>query len=135
MYSPISSGFVYLIAVMGWHSRKVLGWKLSNTMDTSFCVEVLEEAINNCGQPEIFNTDQGSQFTSGVLRGRRHKDQHGYAGSCEGFQNTVLLTLIASVDAGEEVRTFYIPRKVPSEDLKGNPAQGLNNVLVKDSTR
>ena len=71
MYSPISSGFVYLAAVMGWHSRKVLSWKLSNTMDTSFCVEVLEEAINNCGQPEIFNTDQGSQFTSRGFTGEK----------------------------------------------------------------
>ena len=57
-------GFVYLVAVMDWHSRKVLSWRVSNTMDTDFCVEALEEAIDQYASPEIFNTDQGSQFTS-----------------------------------------------------------------------
>ncbi|MEK0340449.1 MAG: DDE-type integrase/transposase/recombinase, partial [Nitrosopumilus sp.] len=61
----------YLIAIMDWHSRYVLSWQLSNTMDVDFCVQALEEALSK-GQPEIFNTDQGSQFTSesftGVLR-------------------------------------------------------------------
>ncbi len=63
-YIPMARGFVYLVAIMDWHSRKVLSWKLSNSMDTSFCVEALEEAIDKYGKPEIFNTDQGSQFTS-----------------------------------------------------------------------
>jgi putative transposase len=62
-YIPMARGFVYLIAVMDWHSRKVLSWKLSNTLDSHFCVEALEEAIEQHGVPEIFNTDQGSQFT------------------------------------------------------------------------
>lgn len=57
-------GFLYLVAVMDWLSRKVLSWRLSNTMDADFCVEALEEAQATYGQPEIFNTDQGSQFTS-----------------------------------------------------------------------
>jgi putative transposase len=63
-YIPMAKGFLYLVAVMDWHSRKVLSWRLSNTMDTGFCLEALEEAIEHYGTPEIFNTDQGSQFTS-----------------------------------------------------------------------
>ena len=63
-YLPMAKGFCYLVAVMDWASRKVLAWRLSNTLDTSFCTEALEEAIMKFGKPEIFNTDQGSQFTS-----------------------------------------------------------------------
>ena len=63
-YIPMRRGFLYLVAIMDWHSRKVLSWRLSNTMETSFCVEALEEAMALYGKPEIFNTDQGSQFTS-----------------------------------------------------------------------
>jgi putative transposase len=58
---------MYLVAIMDWHSRKVLSWRVSNTMESAFCVEALEEAIHNFGCPEIFNTDQGSQFTSEVF--------------------------------------------------------------------
>ncbi|MEA3182085.1 MAG: putative transposase [Gammaproteobacteria bacterium] len=57
-------GFLYLVAIMDWFSRKVLAWRLSNTMDADFCVVALEQAIARFGIPEIFNTDQGSQFTS-----------------------------------------------------------------------
>jgi putative transposase len=57
-------GFLYLVAIMDWASRKVLAWRLSNTMDADFCVAALEEAITRYGRPGIFNTDQGSQFTS-----------------------------------------------------------------------
>lgn len=63
-YIPLSRGFMYLVAVMDWHSRKVLSWRVSNTLDADFCVAALEEAIHHYGCPEIFNTDQGSQFTS-----------------------------------------------------------------------
>lgn len=63
-YIPMRKGFLYLVAVMDWHSRKVLSWRLSNTMDTDFCVAALEEALAKYGKPDIFNTDQGSQFTS-----------------------------------------------------------------------
>jgi putative transposase len=63
-YIPIKGGFLYLIAVMDWYSRKVLSWRLSNTMDVGFCVEALEEALRMHPTPEIFNTDQGSQFSS-----------------------------------------------------------------------
>ena len=63
-YIPMPRGFAYLVAIMDWASRKTLSWRLSNTLDPSFCVEALEEAIAKFGVPEIFNTDQGSQFTS-----------------------------------------------------------------------
>ena len=63
-YIPMSRGFCYLVAIMDWASRKVLAWRLSNTLDSAFCVDALEEAIAKFGCPEIFNTDQGSQFTA-----------------------------------------------------------------------
>lgn len=63
-YIPLAKGFLYLVAIMDWWSRKVLAWRLSNTLDTGFCIETLEEAIGCYGRPEILNTDQGSQFTS-----------------------------------------------------------------------
>lgn len=63
-YIRMNRGFMYLVVVMDWASRKVLSWRLSNTLDTSFCLDVLEEAIHLYGKPNIFNTDQGSQFTS-----------------------------------------------------------------------
>jgi len=71
-YIPMRRGFLYLVAVMDWATRKVLSWRVSNTMDVEFCVEALQEALARFGQPEIFNSDQGSQFTSprftGVLQ-------------------------------------------------------------------
>jgi putative transposase len=73
-YIRLAHGFVYLVAVIDWYSRRVLSWRISNTMDTMFCVDCLEEALQRYGKPEIFNTDQGSQFTSesftGVLKKR-----------------------------------------------------------------
>ncbi len=71
-YIPVQRGFLYLVAIMDWATRHVLAWRLSNTMDAGFCVEALVEALARYGRPEIFNTDQGSQFTSfdftGVLK-------------------------------------------------------------------
>ena len=64
-YIPMAKGFVYLVAVMDWFSRRVLAWRVSITMDADFCVEALRDAMERYGQPEIFNTDQGVQFTSG----------------------------------------------------------------------
>ena len=63
-FIPMAKGFMYLVAIMDWHSRRVLSWRVSNTLDTDFCIEALEEALQRFGTPEIFNTDQGSQFTS-----------------------------------------------------------------------
>ena len=65
-------GFLYLIAIMDWASRKVLAWRVSNTMAVEFCIETLEEALQRFGQPGIFNTDQGSQFTSPQFTGVLH---------------------------------------------------------------
>jgi putative transposase len=74
-YIPMATGFLYLVAIMDWHSRAVLAWRLSNTLHADFCVAALEEALARFGRPEIFNTDQGSQFTgedfTGVLK--RHE--------------------------------------------------------------
>ena len=67
-YIPMARGFLYLVAIMDWHSRYVLAWKLSNTMENDFCVAALEEALDK-GRPEIFNTDQGAQFTSEAFTG------------------------------------------------------------------
>jgi putative transposase len=69
-YIPMARGFIYLAAVVDWFSRRVLAWKLSITMDVSFCIEALEEALSRNEKPEIFNTDQGSQFTSEAFTGR-----------------------------------------------------------------
>lgn len=81
-YIRLATGFAYLVAVIDWYSRKVLSWRISNTLDAEFCVECLEEALRKHGGPEIFNTDQGVQFTSqaftGVLLG------HGVAVSMDG---------------------------------------------------
>ena len=81
-YIRLGDGFAYLVAVIDWYSRKVLSWRISNTLDAEFCVDCLEEALRKHGGPEIFNTDQGTQFTSqaftGVLLG------HGVAISMDG---------------------------------------------------
>ena len=80
-YIPMARGFLYLVAIIDWHSRYVLSWRLSNTLDASFCVEALEEALKK-GKPEIFNTDQGSQFTSEAFTGLLQ--QHGVRISMDG---------------------------------------------------
>ena len=74
-YIPMARGFMYLVAVMDWHSRKVLSWRVSNTMEPTFCIEALEEAIDRYGAPEVFNTDQGAQFTSNAFT-QVLKDNH-----------------------------------------------------------
>jgi putative transposase len=66
----MARGFIYLAAVVDWFTRRVLAWKLSITMETSFCIEALDEALSKNEKPEIFNTDQGSQFTSEAFAGR-----------------------------------------------------------------
>jgi putative transposase len=81
-YIPMARGFVYLVAVLDWYSRKVLSWRVSITMDVHFCLEALEEAIARYGAPEIVNTDQGSQFTSLAFTGLLKK--HGIRISMDG---------------------------------------------------
>jgi len=74
-YIPMSRGFMYLVVVMDWYSRKILSWRVSNTMDPAFCIDALEEALDRYGAPEIFNTDQGAQFTSNAFT-QVLKDHH-----------------------------------------------------------
>ena len=81
-YIPMARGFVYLVAVLDWYSRKVLSWRVSITMDVHFCLEALEEAIARYGAPDILNTDQGSQFTSQAFTGLLKK--HGIRISMDG---------------------------------------------------
>ena len=69
-YIPMAHGFLYLVAIIDWASRAVLAWRLSNTMDTGFCIAALDEALARYGTPKIFNTDQGAQFTSAAFTGR-----------------------------------------------------------------
>ena len=89
-YVPMAHGYVYLAAVMDWASRRVLAWRVSISMNTDFCIEALEEAFERHGKPEIFNTDQGSQFTSlaftGALQAR------GIRISMDGWRATIILT-------------------------------------------
>ena len=73
-YIPMAKGFVYLAVVLDWFSRRVLSWRVSITMEASFCVEALEDALARHGRPEIFNTDQGSQFTGDSLHRRAHQE-------------------------------------------------------------
>ena len=80
-YIPMDRGFLYLVAIMDWHSRCVLAWSLSNTLDADFCVETLREALGK-GKPEVFNTDQGSQFTSEAFTGLL--ERHGIRISMDG---------------------------------------------------
>ena len=81
-YIPMAKGFLYLVVIMDWVSRAVLAWRLSNTLGADFCVEALEEALERYGSPEIFNTDQGSQFTSDDFTGTLK--QHGVLISMDG---------------------------------------------------
>jgi putative transposase len=80
-YIPMARGFLYLVAIMDWYSRYVLSWRLSNTLEVDFCIEALEEALRNA-QPEIFNTDQGAQFTSQAFTSLL--EQHGIKVSMDG---------------------------------------------------
>jgi len=74
-FIPMARGFMFLVAVMDWYSRKVLSFRLSNTLDTDFCLEAVEEAVHLYGPPEIFNTDQGAQFTSRAFTGLLEQHQ------------------------------------------------------------
>jgi putative transposase len=103
-YIPMSRGFVYLAAVIDWFSRKVLAWRLSITMDTAFCIETVEEALAHHESPEIFNTDQGSQFTSMAFTGTL--ERNGIAISMDGkgsWRDNVFVELLWKSLKYEEV--------------------------------
>lgn len=88
-YLRLPRGFVYLVAIIDWYSRKVLSWRLSNTMDAAFCVDALQDALSLYGAPEIFNSDQGSQFTSSAFTGllKRHEVRVSMDGRGRAFDN------------------------------------------------
>lgn len=108
-YLPMARGLLYLVAVMDWDSRRVLSWHVSNTMDEDFCVEALEDAIAGHGRPEIFNTDQGSQFTSMAFTGalKREKTRIGMDGRGRWMDNVFIQRLWRSVKYEEVYLKAY----------------------------
>ena len=150
-YIPMRRGFVYLFAVLDWASRRVLAWRLSNTLTTDFCIEAVQEAVTRYGTPDIFNTDQGSQFTSleftGLLKA------HGIAISMDGrgcWRDNVLVerlwksikyeevylhayeTVSAAQQGVERYLTFYNQTR-PHRALDGHTPNGVyvDNLLAR----
>jgi len=105
----MAKGFVYLVAVMDWYSRRVLAWRISNTLDAHFCVDALEEAIERYGAPEIFNTDQGSQFTSEEFTGllKKHEIKISMDGKGRWLDNVFVERLWRSVKYEEVYLKAY----------------------------
>lgn len=117
-YIPMAKGFLYLVAIIDWYSRKVLSWRLSNTMDTSFCIEALEEALKHYGPPDIFNSDQGSQFTSSEFT--QKLTAHGVRISMDGkgrwVDNVVIERLWRSLKYEEVyLKAYTTPREAELE--------------------
>jgi len=113
-YIPMRHGFMYLVAVMDWYSRHVLSWRLSNSMDADFCVEALEDALQ-LATPEIFNTDQGAQFTS-----REHTDKlrsHGVAISMDGKGRAIDNVMIERLWRTVKYEEVYLKEYVTGTDL------------------
>jgi putative transposase len=137
-YIPMRRGFMYLVAVMDWYSRKILSFRLSNTLDSEFCIEALEEALRRYGKPEIFNTDQGSQFTSRGFVGML--ESHGIQVSMDGrgraqdniFVERLWWTLkyhyiyLHAFDSGSELRQGL--RQWVAFYNQERPHQGLDNL-------
>ncbi len=119
-YLPMAKGFAYLVAIMDWHSRKVLSWRLSNVMDTDFCIEALKEAIGKYGAPEIFNTDQGSQFTSNAFTGvlKQHEVRISMDGKGRWIDNVFIERLWRSVKYEEVYLHAYESLSEARKNLK-----------------
>jgi putative transposase len=115
----VGRGFAYLTAVIDGHSRKVLSWRLSNTMDSTFCVEALEEALDRYGAPEIFNTDQGSPFSSESFTGilKRHGIRIRMDGKGRVLENIFVERLWRSVKYEEGYLKQYQTRQEAREGL------------------
>ena len=116
-YIPMAKGFLYLVAVIDWYSRYVLAWRLSNTLETEFCIEALEEALTK-GRPEIFNTDQGSQFTSEALTGLL--ESHGIEVSMDGkgsYNDNLFIERLWRTVKYEEV---YLKAYQDGREARGN---------------
>ena len=141
-YIPMAKGFLYLVAVIDWYSRKVLAHRLSNTMDAAFCVEATEEAIVRYGAPELFNTDQGAQFTSEAFTGalKAHGVRISMDGKGRWLDNVYVERLWRSLKQEEVYRRAY---DTVAEARKGiadylryfneeRPHQGLDNRTPDD---
>ncbi len=141
-YIPMAKGFLYLVAVIDWYSRKVLAHRLSNTMDAAFCVEATEEAIVRYGAPEVFNTDQGAQFTSEAFTGalKAHGVRISMDGKGRWLDNVYVERLWRSLKQEEVYRRAY---ETVGEARKGiadylryfneeRPHQGLDNRTPDD---
>ena len=135
-YIPMPRGHLYLVAIMDWHSRRVLAWRVSNSMDTRFCVEALKEALARYGKPEIFNTDQGSQFTSEAFTGvlLEHGVQISMDGKGRATDNAFIERLWRSVKYENIYLYGYSDRFTLTRGLEtyfhwfnqGRPHQGLD---------
>jgi putative transposase len=128
-YIPMAKGFVYLAAVIDWYSRRVLSWRVSISMETGFCIDAVEDALQRYGKPEIFNTDQGSQFTSQAFTGLLK--QHGIAISMDGQgcwrDNVFIERLWKSVKYEEVYLRAY--------DSVSHAKESLGNYLTFYNTR
>lgn len=122
-YVPLRRGFMYLVAVMDWYSRHVLSWRLSNSLETSFCLEALEEALER-GSPEIFNTDQGVQFTSAVFTGML--EAHGISISMDGRGRALDNVFIERLWRSVKYEDIYLKDYEAVDDLY----EGLTSYLT-----
>ena len=131
-YLPMARGFLYLVAIMDWHSRYVVAWRLSNSLEADFCVDALKEALGQ-GQPEVFNTDQGSQFTS--LEFTQVLQEHGVKISMEGEGAVYRQHLRGTVVAHGEVRGG-VPEPTPTPVKPGeNWAPTSGSTTTRDLIR
>ena len=116
-YIRLPQGFVYLVAVIDWYSRRVLSWRLSNSMDASFCVDCLQEAITHFGKPDIFNSDQGSQFTSDAFTGVL-------------IENRITISMDGRGRALDNIFVERLWRTVKYEDVYLQKYDGLPSLLL-----
>jgi putative transposase len=114
-YVPMQRGFMYLTAVMDWYSRYVLSWRVSNTMETAFCLEALEEALGGHAAPEVFNTDQGSQFTSEAFTGRL--EEAGIAISMDGRGRALDNVFIERLWRNVKYENIYLKEYMTAAEL------------------
>ena len=134
-YIPMAKGFLYLVAVIDWHSRKVLAHRLSNTLDASFCVEAMKEAIACYGAPEVFNTDQGAQFTSEAFTDalKAHGVRISMDGKGRWLDNVYVERLWRSLKQEEVYRGVYHKMSVKHLDRYVNEFTGRHNVRPLDT--
>jgi putative transposase len=114
-YVPMQRGFMYLVAIMDWYSRYVLSWRVSNTLETTFCLEALDEALERYAAPEIFNTDQGSQFTSEAFTGRL--EAAGIAISMDGRQRALDNVFVERLWRSVKYEDIYLKDYAAADEL------------------